>query len=188
MQANASTFMEPQQQNSSWAELIRFAILAAIIIIPIRTFIAQPFIVSGASMDPTFKDRDYLIVDELSYHLRSPARGEVVVFHPPQNEKTYYIKRIIGLPGETLTIKDSVISITKNDTTFNIDETYITDRTTPNMEKTLGAEEYFVMGDNRDASSDSRAWGTLPENHIKGRALLRILPLAQFDILPGYSK
>lgn len=178
--------MEQSQQNSSWAELLRFAVIAALIIIPIRTFIAQPFIVSGASMDPTFKDDDYLIVDELSYHLRSPARGEVVVFHPPQNPKTYYIKRIVGLPGETITIKNSVVSVTKLDETITIDEAYITDRTVPDLEKVLGDDEYFVMGDNREFSSDSRVWGALPKDHIKGRALIRVLPFTNFGFLPGH--
>lgn len=178
--------MEPTQQNSSsWAELIRFTIIAALIIIPIRTFIAQPFIVSGASMDPTFKDKDYLIVDELSYHLRTPARGEVVVFHPPQNPKTYYIKRIVGLPGETVTIKNNIITISKDEETFEITESYITDRTVPDIAKTLGEKEYFVMGDNREESSDSRVWGALPEDHIKGRALIRVLPFSEFGFLPG---
>ncbi len=179
--------MEPTQQNSSssWAELIRFIIIAALIIVPIRTFIAQPFIVSGASMDPTFKDKDYLIVDELSYHLRTPTRGEVVIFHPPQNSKTYYIKRIIGLPGETITIKNSTVSITTDNNTFAINEDYITDQTIPDMELSLGSQEYFVMGDNRESSSDSRVWGALPEENIKGRAFIRVLPFAEFGLLPG---
>ena len=178
--------MEQTSQNSSWAELLRFAVIAALIIIPIRTFIAQPFIVSGASMDPTFKDGDYLIVDELSYHLRGPARGEVVVFHPPQNPKTYYIKRIVGLPGETVIIKDSAVSIKTEEKTFKIVEDYITDHTVPDLEKVLGNQEYFVMGDNREFSSDSRVWGALPQDHIKGRALVRILPFATFGLLPGH--
>lgn len=185
--------MESTPQNSSWAELIRFAVTAALIIIPIRLFIAQPFIVSGASMDPTFIDGDYLIVDELSYHLRQPTRGEVVVFRPPQNNGTYYIKRIIGLPGETVIIKDSNVSIKKparladggGNETFKIEESYIADKTLPDMEKTLGEKEYFVMGDNRESSSDSRVWGALPEKNIKGRALIRVLPLAEFGLLPG---
>lgn len=176
--------MEPTSQNS-WAELIRFTIIAALIIIPIRTFIAQPFIVSGASMDPTFKDKDYLIVDELSYHLRTPNRGEVVVFHPPENKKTYYIKRIIGLPEETVTIKNNIVTITRGEETFHIEENYITDDTTPNMQKTLSTGEYFVMGDNREFSSDSRVWGALPEKNIKGRALIRVLPFSEFGFLPG---
>lgn len=177
--------MEPTKKNSSWGELIRFAILVAAIVIPIRMFIAQPFIVSGASMDPTFQDGDYLIVDELSYYLRRPERGEVIIFRPPQNKKTYYIKRIIGLPGDTVTIKDSQVFITHGDDTFKVDEDYIQSTTGPDLIRPLGEKEYFVMGDNRQFSSDSRAWGILPESSIRGRALVRALPITNFAILPG---
>lgn len=179
--------MEPTQKNSSsWGELIRFVIIAALIIVPIRVFIAQPFIVSGASMNPTFQDADYLIVDELSYYLRQPTRGEVIVFRPPHNQKTFYIKRVIGLPGETITIQNGAVSITTTNTeAFVLDESYINVTTMPNLEKTLGADEYFVMGDNRNNSTDSRSWGALPGKLIRGRALLRILPLSEFGLLPG---
>ena len=178
--------MEKTEQNSSsWGELIRFTIIAALIIIPIRTFIAQPFIVSGASMDPTFKDADYLIVDELSYYLRQPTRGEVVVFHPPQNQKTFYIKRIIGLPGETVTIENNVVSITSGDNTFALDEDYIEDITTPNLERVLGDKEYFVMGDNREFSADSRNWGALPEHLIKGAGTYTCITIIRIRLTTG---
>ena len=178
--------MEPPQQNS-WAELIRFAIIAILIIVPIRLFIAQPFIVSGASMDPTFKNSDYLIVDELSYYLRSPNRGEVVVFRYPIDPKKYFIKRVVGLPGETVIIKNSTVSVANQaGEVLVIDEPYITNQTIPNLTTTLSANQYFVMGDNREASFDSRRFGAVNEDLIRGRALIRVLPLSNLGILPGY--
>jgi signal peptidase I len=150
-------------------------------------FVMQPFIVSGSSMFPTFKDGQYLIIDELSYHFREPARGDVIVFKPPMNLKTYYIKRIIGLPGETVIINGANIII-KNEVHpegFILTQPYIETPSDDKVEKTLGPDEYYVLGDNRTASSDSRYWGTLPRKDITGRAFLRLFPFTQVSYLPG---
>lgn len=138
-------------------------------------------------MVPTFQDKNYLIVDEISYHLGDPSRGDVVVFHPPQNEAVYYIKRIIGLPGETVSINKGVVTITNeaNPKGFVLEEPYISEIGTSTLTKELGAKEYFVMGDNRPYSSDSRYWGALPRDHIEGRAFLRLLPIKNIDVFPG---
>src|SRR3989344_4005769 len=134
-----------------------FVMITALIVLPIRIFIAQPFIVNGASRVPTFENGDYLIVDELSYRFREPARGEVVIFKYPKDTTKYFIKRIVGLPGETLS----------------------------DYGVTLGPDEYFVLGDNKAASSDSRVWGPVRRDLIVGRPYFRLLPPKEIGILPG---
>ena len=168
-------------------EFVRFAILSLLIVVPFRAFVAQPFVVSGSSMVPTFQSGQYLIVDEISYRLREPKRGEVIVFKPPKNPSVYYIKRIVGLPGETIKIEGKKIIIKNDEYTegFELKEPYIKVEPPRNFEKTIPKGEYFVMGDNRGASSDSRSWGTLPKNLIIGRAYLRLFPLAEASVLPG---
>jgi signal peptidase I len=169
-------------------ELVRFAIIAVLIVIPIRTFVAQPFIVSGASMDDTFHDGQYLIVDQISYYFDNPKRGDVVVFRYPKDPSKFFIKRIIGLPGDTVTIENSIVTITNADHPegFVLNETYIKSMqpAAPRTE-TLGEREYFVMGDNRDHSSDSRSWGVLQEERIVGRAFLRLFPPNEMSLFPG---
>ncbi len=150
-------------------------------------YIAQPFIVSGSSMDPTFANGEYLIVDELSYRLDDPERGDVIIFRYPQDPSKFFIKRIIGLPGETVVIKGSAVSIvnTANPDGFALDERFLSHETYSNMRVVLNDDEYFVMGDNRPASSDSRIWGPLKRKLIIGRALVRLLPVTRAQVLPG---
>lgn len=170
-------------------EVIKFALIAVAIVLPIRTFIAQPFIVSGSSMVPTFHDGEYLIIDELSYYLHEPVRDDVIVFRFPGNKesKTYFIKRIIGLPNETVVINQGKVTIKNADHPegFELDETYINEKFLTSGTYELGADEYFVMGDNRNNSSDSRSWGKLEKHYIVGRAYLRLLPIKNIDYLPG---
>lgn len=174
-------------EGSFW-ELLKYATLALLIVIPIRLFIAQPFIVSGTSMVPTFDDGEYLIVDEISYRFNDPARGDVIIFRFPVDPTKFFIKRIIGLPGETVAIQGSRILVTNDEHPEGIilDEPYISHRSNNSMAVTLGDGEYFVMGDNRSGSSDSRAWGPLDEKYIVGRAFLRLLPIAHAGIFPGH--
>lgn len=168
-------------------DLVKFILIAGAVIIPFRIFIAQPFIVNGASMDPTFHTNQYLIVDQLTYQKEDPTRGDVVIFRFPLNPKDFYIKRIIGLPNETVSIQGSDIFITKpNDSTqYKFEEPYIKFESNNNITVTLKDDEYFVMGDNRPNSSDSRYWGALPKKFIVGKAYLRLLPLNTIDVLPG---
>ncbi len=168
-------------------EIIKFALIALIIVVPIRTYIAKPFIVEGASMVPTFEDKNYLIVDEISYRLSDPKRGDVIVFHPPQNDAVYYIKRVIGLPGETIAIEKGKVTIknTEHPDGFPLDEDYVSELGTTTLTRTLGETDYFVMGDNRPYSSDSRYFGVLPRDHIRGRAFLRLYPLKDISLFPG---
>ena len=152
--------MEQQEKFSLW-ELLKFVIIAAVIVIPVRLWVAQPFVVSGASMEPSFFHGDYLIIDEISYQFREPERDEVVVFRYPDDPSKFFIKRVAALPGETVeTIRDRI---------------------------TLGDTEYFVVGDNRGASSDSRVWGPLDRSLIVGRALVRLWPVREIGYLPGHA-
>ena len=181
----------PPPQENFLLEIIRFTFLALIIVIPIRIFIAQPFIVQGASMDPTFATGQYLIIDQLTYHFETPARGDVVVFRYPKDPSKFFIKRIIGIPGDTLTINGNVVTIsnTEHPNGFTLEEPYVQDmRPDTVLKEVLGEHEYFVMGDNRNASSDSRVWGILRDDHIIGRALVRLFPVASLGLFPGHTQ
>ncbi len=137
-------------------------------------------------MEPTFETGDYLIVDELSYRFEKPKRDEVVVFKPPYDTKKHLIKRIVALPGETVSVKGPVVTITTVDSkTVTVNEPYVKYQSDKEAVYTLSDSEYFVMGDNRSVSYDSRSWGPLPESKIKGRALLRLYPFNQIDVFPG---
>lgn len=168
-------------------EIATFLVLAVVIVLPIRLFVAQPFVVEGESMYPTFESGDYLIVDELSYRFSEPERGDVIVFRFPGNESIFYIKRIIGLPGETVSIDRGEVSITREDgTIIQLEEPYvIAEDATYTARTIVGPNEYFVMGDNRPRSSDSRVWGLLPEREIMGRAFLQLLPITEAELFPG---
>jgi len=160
-------------------DTIEVAIIALVVVLIIRSFLFQPFFVEGSSMYPNFKNGDYLIIDELTYHLREPARGEVIVFHPPKTPSDFYIKRIIGLPNERVIIKDGQVIIYNNShpNGFILDEAYLLDnKTSGDTDVKLGNNEYFVLGDNRYASYDSRAWGVLYRDKIVGIVRLRIWP------------
>lgn len=170
------------------SEIVQFSIIAMLIVVPIRMFVAQPFIVSGESMVDTFQSGEYLIVDQVSYYLNDPARGDVIVFRYPRDPSKFFIKRVIGVPGDTIRIEDAQVTIINETHPDGIvlDEPYIKSMQPAAItEETLGEREYFVMGDNRDQSSDSRSWGVLQEDRIIGRAWLRLFPPHTLDYLPG---
>ncbi len=183
------------QKKSNWQsfwELVRFALIAIAIVVPIRIFIAQPFIVSGSSMVPTFENGQYLVVDEISYLLGTPKRDDVVVFRNPNDTKVFFIKRIIGLPGETVDVKSSenqvIITNKEHPNGFKLNQSFIVNTGGIDAHMTLENDQYFVMGDNRPASSDSRYWGSVPKNLLIGRVFLRLLPFNKIGILPGDYK
>ena len=180
---------EKSTKQSFW-ELVRFALIAIAIVIPIRIFIAQPFIVSGSSMDPTFENGQYLIVDEISYRLNNPQRDDVVVFRYPNDTTKFFIKRIIGLPNETVDIKGTTVTITNKEHPegFTLDQSFIKNTADSNTHFELKNDEYFVLGDNRPASSDSRYWGAVPKKLLIGKVFLRLLPINKMGILPGNYK
>lgn len=178
-----------KSKQNFFSETIKFIVIAALIVLPIRIFVAQPFIVSGDSMVPTFHGGEYLIVDEISYRFENPDRGDVVIFRFPLDTSKFFIKRIIGLPGETVQIVRGQVFIINKDNPdgLKLPENYLENKSVENFEKKLGEDEYFVMGDNRPNSSDSRLWGPLPRDLIAGRALVRLLPLSKFGVFPGFS-
>jgi len=192
---------QPKKENFIW-DLVKFAAGAFIIVYVIRMFVVQPFIVSGLSMYPTFNNADYLVIDELSYRFEAPSRGDVLVFRhtvdpadpsDPANDKNpsdFYIKRIIGLPGERLVSNDGIITVYPNasstiGTTLN--EPYIESdhKSYDSWSVSLGPSEYWMMGDNRNESSDSRYWGPLDRSFFIGRPIVRMFPLGSIGILPG---
>jgi len=173
---------------SNFWELIKLIVLAVVIIVPTRYFLVQPFFVRGASMEPTFFDGEYLIIDELSYSLRQPDRGEVIVFRYPLSPSQFYIKRIIGLPGDTVWIDQGHVVIqnaTHPDGVILNEAEYLPEgvRTGGESTKTvLDKDQYFVLGDNREVSSDSRSWGILPRSNIIGRVWIRAYPVGRLNI------
>lgn len=178
-------FSDKQSSNST----LVFAIVVILIVVPIRLFIAKPFIVSGTSMYPTFDSWHYLIIDQITYRLDEPKRGDVIVFKYPRNPSRFFIKRIIALPGETITLSGTTTIVKNSDNPegFTLEEYYVSkEKEKPsNMTVKLGSGEYFVMGDNRQASADSRYWGALDDSNIVGRAVLRLFPFATAETFPG---
>ena len=173
-------------KKNEFLELLRFTVITLLIVIPIRMFIAQPFIVNGESMLPTFHNGDYLIIDEVTYRTTEPERGEVVVFRFPDDNKRFLIKRIIALPGEQISISGDNINIKDVDgNRVELDESYIRNEFSSYGTWQLGEDEYFVMGDNRNASSDSRSWGLLNKDRIVGKTFLRLFPFSGISLRPG---
>jgi signal peptidase I len=153
----------------------------------VRSFVAQPFVVNGASMEPTFHTNEYLIVDQLSYELGTPHRGEVIIFKYPLIPSRYFIKRVIALPGETIKITGTKTEVKPvgQEEFITLEEPYIEFEKESFVEMTLKDDEYFVMGDNRMASLDSRSWGPLNKSFIVGKAFVRLFPPSKIDFLPG---
>lgn len=173
-----------QQKNSSnfWPELIKLVFISLLIVVPFRLYIAKPFIVNGASMDPTFETGDYLIVDELTYQFRPPERGSVLIFKYPKDPSKSFIKRVIGLPGETVSLSEGKVTIinAENPNGFTFEEPYVKSKKEDSLTYELSAGEYFVLGDNRVGSADSRIWGPVPAENIVGRPIIRFFPPAFF--------
>ena len=181
--------MPKEKSENFFTELLKFALIALVIVVPVRLFIAQPFIVSGASMVPTFLNGQYLIVDELSYRFEAPKRGDVIIFRYPKDPSQFFLKRIIGLPGETVILAGGAVSVQKTDgKTVLLDESYVANQGSANQSYKVPTAEYFVMGDNRPESSDSRTWGFVPRANIVGRAFLRLLPVQTIDLFPGSTQ
>lgn len=166
-------------------EVAEVILIAVITVFFVRSYLMQPFLVSGASMEPNFSTGNYLLIDEVTYRLRAPERGEVVVFKYPNDPSVYYIKRIIGLPGDRVIVKDGGVEIINNDNPegLRIDEAYLDKnlKTMGDIDSTLNDGEYFVMGDNRSFSYDSRSWGVLPKDNIIGIVRLRLFPFNSIE-------
>jgi len=171
-------------------EILIFGLIAFGIVLPFRMYVAEPYVVDGRSMDPTFATGDYLIVDKLSYLAKTPERNSVIVFKYPNSPSKSFIKRVIGLPGETIVGKNNDITIinTEHPDGFVVDQSYVAYKSPSSFKKTLGDDEYFVMGDNRAESFDSRSWGPLKREFIIGKPLLRLFPINDIELLPGAEK
>lgn len=185
--------LSPESSKSEDKNVLWYALVALGLALFIRFFIATPYMVSGSSMEHTFENLDYLIVDRLTYKVSEPTRGDVVVFMQPQAETRDLIKRIVGLPGETVMIRGNEVSIvnTTHPDGVILKEPYLTEANMGginNMQVTLGENEYFVLGDNRRVSADSRMWGPLPKHDIIGRVIVRLFPFTAINALPGQAR
>jgi signal peptidase I len=168
------------QVGDFFRDLLPVVVVSLGIIIPVRYFLIQPFYVKGASMEPSFHDDEYLIIDELSYRLKEPQRGDIVVFKYPNDPREYFIKRVIGLPGERIVIKDGRVTIyqpgqaegTTLDETVYLGNTF----TSQTRDVTLSADEFYLLGDNRQASLDSRIFGPVHRSFLVGRVWVRGWP------------
>ena len=175
---------KPEQIIKGWYQITKSIDIVLVLGLLFRAFILQPFIVDGNSMEPNFYNNEYLLVDQITYRFREPQHGEVIIFRPPQNVSEDYIKRIIGLPGETVVIEDGQVSVNGH----LLSETYleknnITQTNLKVFRRTMSPEEYFVMGDNREHSSDSREWGLVPRKNIVGRAWFAVYPKSHFGLI-----
>lgn len=171
-------------------ETIKIVVISLAIIIPIRYYLIQPFFVKGASMEDNFHDKDYIIIDKLGYRLSDPQRGDVIVFRYPQDEREYFIKRIIGLPGETVTIRNNTVTIYNDqhpEGQVLSESVYLSknQETLGDLTIKLDDNEYFVLGDNRLHSSDSRRWGPVNRSLISGRAYIRLWPFDKILKVPN---
>ena len=172
-------------------ETIKIVVISLVIILPIRYFIVQPFFVKGASMESNFEDGDYIFVDELSYQFGIPSRGDVVIFRYPLDKSQFFIKRVIGLPNETVDIRDNKVTIynAEHPTGMVLSETYLDpgQQTLGTTRMKLDDNDYFVLGDNRLRSSDSRTWGALNRSLITGKAFIRLWPFSKVAKIPNIN-
>jgi len=164
-------------------EVLITVLVGAIIFILLQTTV-QSFIVIGGSMKPNFEEGQRLLVSKVVYRFGEPQQGEVIVFQPPKNQRPDYIKRIIAVPGDTVEIKESVVYVNN----VALDEPYIKAPTNDTLRPTeIPENEYFVLGDNRNHSNDSRDWGTVPRENIIGKAWLSIWPPDQWGLVAHYT-
>ncbi len=176
-----------QEVRAFLRDTITTIIIAVVIIFGLQA-VVQKFVVNGPSMNFTFQDGQHILANKIVYKFREPQRGEVVIFHSPNYQKTEYIKRIIGLPGESVEIKEGVVYIQKEDgTVLPLDEPYITEPARLSFKGGIIQENsYFVLGDNRNNSSDSRNGWTLPRQNIIGKAWVSIWPPDKWGLVVNY--
>ncbi len=173
---------------NSAIELFKSLAFVVVLAILIRHYLVQTFVVEGSSMEPNFISGQYILVDKVSFRFRSIERGEVVVFEPPNRKGVSFIKRVVGLPGETLEVKDGQIlvnsRILKEDWTVQSTETF--SKTDSLLQ--LKQDQYFLLGDNRPNSEDSRRFGAISKQKIIGRSLLSVWPLKKIGLsIPNHK-
>jgi signal peptidase I len=178
--------------SSFFLDLTETLVVGLSLFLVVYLFLMQPHQVNGQSMVPTFQSGEYVLTDKVSYRVGKPERGDVVVFHAPREANCPtgtgcdFIKRIIGLPGETIEVRDNTIIINGQPLAENyIPADFETQpgAFTRDREVTLGDNEYFVVGDNRPYSSDSRAWGPIIAADIVGRAFFRYWPADKIGLI-----
>lgn len=182
--------LEEDEEPSS---LLLWIIGIIILVKLVQAFLIQPFIVDGASMLPTYHNQEFLLVDKFTYLVQEPQRGDVMIFKLYENKDNPYegkhlIKRVIGRPNERVVVKKGVTTIynKENPEGFILDEHYVTYKDLQkDIDMTLDDHHYFVMGDNRAQSYDSRDWGALDSQYIKGQVLFRVYPFKQAGYEPG---
>ena len=175
-------------RNKTFRDVLAIVVIAGVVILGLQ-FTVQKFVVDGPSMNTTLHDGQQILVSKIVYKFHEPERGDIVVFRSPDGYEEDYIKRIIGLPGETVEIKQGIVYIYKEDgLVLTLDETYVT-RQSLNLFKgnQIPENEYFVMGDNRLNSRDSRNGWTLPRESIIGKAWLSVWPPGDWGLVANHS-
>jgi signal peptidase I len=189
---SAETLPRPRLQNRGITRALREIVETLALIAVIYAFVnlvSARFVVDGRSMEPNFETGQFLIVNRVNYMLGTPSRGDIIVFHYPRNVEQDYIKRVIGLPGESVELRNQQVYINGE----LLEEPYINEPCEPSRCRDdiwqLGEDEYFVMGDNRNHSQDSRVFGPVHEQFIVGEALLRYWPPDKIGLLThlGYD-
>ncbi|HEY4694939.1 MAG TPA: signal peptidase I [Candidatus Nanoarchaeia archaeon] len=188
-----------EEKTSFWAlviDVVETVVVAAAIFVVVYLFLLQPHQVKGASMKPNFHDGEYILTDKVSYRFSEPQRGDVIIFKSPTDPDVDFIKRIIALPGERVKIAGGKVTIfnDQNPNGLTLNEPYQTNGSTSagkeapdNTEVTIDKDEYFVLGDNRVESFDSRSWGALPKKNIIGKAWLRYWPFSKLGFVKHYQ-
>ncbi len=177
-----------QQPSMAWLllrEVVETVVLALVIFLLIRQ-VVQNYRIESHSMRPNFEEGQFILVNKLAFKLGAPSRGDVIIFHNPNNVQEDYIKRVIGLPGDTVEVRGQTVYINNRP----LPEDYPHNQLAPNSHfgpVVVEADHLFVMGDNRPNSTDSRAFGPLSEDLIVGKAWVRVWPLSQFGLIQHYD-
>lgn len=181
-----STFKDAFVEFSEFViELAKVVLISLAIILPVRFYIVQPFYVNGQSMEPTFHNNEYLLIDEISYRFHEPKRGDIIVFRYPKDPGKFFIKRLIGLPGESVTIMSGRVRVVSEARPegFVLDESYLmSPDTLGDTTVNVGPHEYFVLGDNRAESLDSRIFGPVDQQYVVGRVWVRAFPFSRWAV------
>lgn len=168
-------------------EIIKIFVGVVIAALFIRFFIFQPFVVEGSSMEPNFHNGEYLFVQKLSYDFHQPNRGDVIVFHYPLDPSVDYIKRVIGLPGDTISVQNGQVVVNgaalSEKYLLNGQKTVLLDGSNNAYQVTVGKGQFFVMGDNRDHSADSREGWLVPQKNVIGKTTLVLFPASDFHAI-----
>ena len=181
-EAAVPTVETPKSRSNLLREIIETALLTAVIFLVVNTITGR-FRIEGSSMEPNLHDGEYVIIDRVSYVLHPPERGDVIVFVPPTGDKDY-IKRVMGLPGDTVEVRNSQVIV--NGKVLN--EPYLNAPTNYTFSpQKIEPGHYFVLGDNRNNSSDSHSWGAIASSTIIGRAWFVYWPPTDWGAVPHYS-